>query len=102
MTVKSALGPLAGDFQVLYFDLRGHGRSDHSSTEFWNVRTWADDLRRLCDALGLRQPVVLGRVQPRLLPALQRHARLGRGKASGGLGSAASAATATLTARIPP
>ena len=60
MTVKSALGPLAEDFQVVYFDLRGHGRSDHSSAEFWNMRTWADDLRRLCDALGLRQPVVLG------------------------------------------
>jgi alpha-beta hydrolase superfamily lysophospholipase len=45
---------------VLYFDLRGHGRSDDSSAEFWNLRTWADDLRRLCDALGLSQPVVLG------------------------------------------
>ena len=60
LTVKSALGPLAEDFQVLYFDLRGHGRSDRGSAEFWNMRTWADDLRRLCDALGLRQPVVLG------------------------------------------
>jgi pimeloyl-ACP methyl ester carboxylesterase len=60
MTVKSALGPLKEDFQVLYFDLRGHGRSDHSSAEFWNMRTWADDLRRLCDALGLRKPVVIG------------------------------------------
>ena len=60
MTVKSALGPLAEDFQVVYFDLRGHGRSDHSSAEFWNLRTWADDLRRLCDALGLDKPVVLG------------------------------------------
>jgi pimeloyl-ACP methyl ester carboxylesterase len=60
MTVKSALGPLAEDVQVVYFDLRGHGRSDHSSAEFWNLRTWADDLRRLCDALGLDQPVVLG------------------------------------------
>ena len=60
MTVKSALGPLAEDFQVLYFDLRGHGRSDRSSAGSWNMRTWADDLRRLCDALGLRQPVVLG------------------------------------------
>jgi proline iminopeptidase len=60
LTVKSALGPLAEDFQVLYFDLRGHGRSDRSSAEFWNLRTWADDLRRLCDALGLRRPVVLG------------------------------------------
>ena len=60
ITVKSALAPLAEDFQVLYFDLRGHGRSDHSSAEFWNLRTWADDLRRLCDALGLRKPVILG------------------------------------------
>jgi pimeloyl-ACP methyl ester carboxylesterase len=59
-TVKSALAPLAEDFQILYFDLRGHGRSDHSSAEFWNMRTWADDLRRLCDALGLRKPVILG------------------------------------------
>jgi len=42
MTVKSALGPLAEDFQVVYFDLRGHGRSDHSSAEFWN-RTYADE-----------------------------------------------------------
>jgi len=60
MTVKSALGPLADDFQVLYFDLRGHGRSDRRSAESWNMRTWADDLRRLCDALGLRKPVILG------------------------------------------
>src|SRR5204862_468139 len=56
----SALEPLAADFQVLYFDLRGHGRSDRSSAESWNMRTWADDLRRLCDALGLRKPVILG------------------------------------------
>ena len=60
MTVKSALGPLSDDVQVVYFDLRGHGRSDRSSAEFWNMRTWADDLRRLCDALGLRRPVILG------------------------------------------
>jgi pimeloyl-ACP methyl ester carboxylesterase len=58
--VKSALGPLADDFQILYFDLRGHGRSDRSSAESWNMRTWADNLRRLCDALGLRKPVILG------------------------------------------
>src|SRR5690348_14669277 len=59
MTVKPALEPLASDFQVLYFDLRGHGRSDRSSAEFWNMRTWADDLRRLCDALepARRRPV---------------------------------------------
>lgn len=60
MSVKPALEPLAGDFQVLFFDLRGHGRSDRGSAECWNLRTWADDLRRLCDALGLHKPVILG------------------------------------------
>jgi pimeloyl-ACP methyl ester carboxylesterase len=60
MTVRPALEPLAAAFQILYFDLRGHGRSDRSSAEFWNMRTWADDLRRLCETLGLRKPVVLG------------------------------------------
>ena len=60
MTVKPALEPLTDDVQVIYFDLRGHGRSDRSTAEFWNMRTWADDLRRLCDALGLHKPVILG------------------------------------------
>jgi pimeloyl-ACP methyl ester carboxylesterase len=58
--LKSMLAPLAEDFQLLYPDQRGHGRSDHASAESWNLRTWADDLRRLCDALGLRKPVVFG------------------------------------------
>ncbi len=38
MTVKPALEPLVGDFQVLYFDLRGHGRSTGSAGS-WNMRT---------------------------------------------------------------
>ena len=56
MTVKPALGPLADDFQVLYFDLRGHGRSDRSSAGSWNMRTWAGDLRRLCYPLYSATP----------------------------------------------
>jgi proline iminopeptidase len=28
--------------------------------EFWNQRTWATDLKELCDALGLARPLVLG------------------------------------------
>jgi len=31
ISMKSALAPLADDFQILYPDLRGHGRSDYSS-----------------------------------------------------------------------
>jgi pimeloyl-ACP methyl ester carboxylesterase len=58
--MKAKLAPLAEYVQVVYYDQRGHGRSDHSTAEHWNLRTWADDLRRLCDALGLDKPVVLG------------------------------------------
>jgi proline iminopeptidase len=45
---------------VIYYDQRGHGRSDYSTARFWNLHTWAGDLRRLCDALGLARPVILG------------------------------------------
>ena len=60
INLKDALAPLAEHVQILFYDQRGHGRSDHSSPEFWNQRTWATDLRRLCDTLGLHRPVVLG------------------------------------------
>jgi pimeloyl-ACP methyl ester carboxylesterase len=60
INLKAELAPLAKHVQVLYYDQRGHGRSDHCTSEFWNLRTWADDLRRLCDVLGLVKPVVLG------------------------------------------
>lgn len=60
INLKAALAPLAGHAQVICYDQRGHGRSDYSTAESWNLRTWADDLRRLCDALGLVKPVILG------------------------------------------
>jgi pimeloyl-ACP methyl ester carboxylesterase len=60
INMKAGLAPLAGHFQILYYDQRGHGRSDRSSSEFWNLRTWASDLKQLCDVLGLVKPVVLG------------------------------------------
>jgi pimeloyl-ACP methyl ester carboxylesterase len=60
INMKAKLAPLAEHVQIVYYDQRGHGRSDYSSAEHWNLRTWADDLRRLCDALGLVKPVVLG------------------------------------------
>ena len=60
INMKAGLAPLADRVQVLYYDQRGHGRSDHSAPEFWDLQTWADDLRKLCDVLGLVKPVVLG------------------------------------------
>jgi pimeloyl-ACP methyl ester carboxylesterase len=60
VNLKEALAPLTDFSQIVFYDQRGHGRSDHSTPEFWNQRTWASDLKELCDALGLVQPVVLG------------------------------------------
>ena len=60
INLKPTLAPLADHAQIIFYDQRGHGRSDHSTAEFWNLPTWADDLRRLCDSLGLTRPVVLG------------------------------------------
>jgi pimeloyl-ACP methyl ester carboxylesterase len=47
--------------QVVYVDQRGHGRSDQrDDPSGWDLDTWADDVVRLCDALGIEEPVVLG------------------------------------------
>jgi pimeloyl-ACP methyl ester carboxylesterase len=51
---------LTGYAQVIFYDQRGHGRSDYSSAEHWNLRTWASDLRGFCDAVEIGRPVVLG------------------------------------------
>lgn len=53
----SALGNVA---QLVFYDHRGNGRSDIGTREQWNLAQWADDLRGLCDALGLVKPIVLG------------------------------------------
>ncbi len=46
--------------QVVYYDQRGHGRSDDGEPDRWNLNQWADDLVALCDALGIDRPVVFG------------------------------------------
>ena len=46
--------------QVVYVDHRGHGRSDRRPAAEWTLDTFADDVVKLCDALGIVKPVVLG------------------------------------------
>jgi proline iminopeptidase len=53
-------GRLADIAQVLYYDHRSHGRSDRRPPEEWTLDTFADDVVRLCDALGIVKPIVLG------------------------------------------
>lgn len=57
---KATLAPLTESAQLVFYDQRGHGRSDYGVPEQWNLQSWATDLRDLCDALGLARPVVLG------------------------------------------
>jgi proline iminopeptidase len=58
--MKMGLGELRDVAQVVWFDHRGHGRSDWRTPDEWNLDTWADDVVRLCDALGIEQPIVFG------------------------------------------
>jgi proline iminopeptidase len=46
--------------QVIVPDQRGHGRSDLSTPDRWNLATWASDVKGLSDALGIDHPVVFG------------------------------------------
>lgn len=58
---------LRGDFdgladiaQVIYIDHRGNGRSVPSDPATWTLAQWGDDVKALCDALGIEKPIVLG------------------------------------------
>jgi pimeloyl-ACP methyl ester carboxylesterase len=53
-------GRLTDLAQVVYLDLRGHGRSARTATGTWTFETCADDVRAFCDALGITAPLVLG------------------------------------------
>jgi len=54
------LAPLADVAQLLRYDQRGHGRSDHSSPDEWTMERWADDLAELIHTLGIDEPLLLG------------------------------------------
>ena len=53
-------GRVADIAQVVYYDPRGHGRSDRRPPAEWTLDIFADDVVRLCDALGIVKPIVLG------------------------------------------
>jgi pimeloyl-ACP methyl ester carboxylesterase len=46
--------------QVVYVDLRGHGRSASADPATWSFEQCADDLAALVERLGIEAPVVLG------------------------------------------
>ena len=54
------VAPLAGVAQVVMYDHRGCGRSEHGDPALWRMEQWADDVVGVCDALGIDKPVVFG------------------------------------------
>jgi pimeloyl-ACP methyl ester carboxylesterase len=46
--------------QVVYLDLRDHGRSGRGDAAAWSFETCADDLRAFCDTVGIARPIVFG------------------------------------------
>jgi pimeloyl-ACP methyl ester carboxylesterase len=57
---KPHFSELARIAQVVYLDLRDHGRSARHDPATWSFERCADDVRAFCDALGIRRPIVLG------------------------------------------
>jgi proline iminopeptidase len=57
---KPAFSALADLVQIIYFDQRGNGRSTGSNPDTWNLAQWGDDVKGLCDELGIERPIVYG------------------------------------------
>ena len=57
---KPDFARLAEVAQVVYLDLRGHGRSEWGDPAAWSFEACADDVRALCDDLGIDRPIVYG------------------------------------------
>jgi len=57
---KPEFARLAEHAQVVYLDLRGHGRSRWDNPAEWSFEVCADDVRGFCDTLGIEAPIVFG------------------------------------------
>ena len=57
---KPDFARLAKEAQVIYLDLRDHGRSAWGDPADWSFEICADDIRAFCDALGIVRPIILG------------------------------------------
>lgn len=57
---KPDFARLTRQAQIVYLDLRGHGRSARHDSAEWTFEICADDVHSFCDALGIVKPVVFG------------------------------------------
>lgn len=52
--------PLANDYRIITYDMRGHGRTGGSELGSYTIGLYSDDLDSLIEALGLDRPVICG------------------------------------------
>ena len=57
---KPAASALTTHTQVVYLDLRDHGRSARHDPTDWTFEVCADDVRAFCDTIGIVRPIVYG------------------------------------------
>ena len=58
--MRSMVQSLTDVAQVVVYDHRGCGRSEPGDPALWTLNQWGDDVKGLCDALGIEQPIVIG------------------------------------------
>lgn len=58
-TLRPYFDRFADTHQVLYIDHRGNGRSS-GEVDTWTLAQWGDDVKAVCDALGIEKPHVYG------------------------------------------
>lgn len=57
---KKAFSALADVAQVVFYDHRGNGRSEGDDPATWNLDQWAEDVKGVCDSLGISRPIICG------------------------------------------
>jgi pimeloyl-ACP methyl ester carboxylesterase len=67
---KPEFARLAAVAQVVYLDLRDHGRSTHRGPAAWSFEQCADDIAAFCDALGIERPIVVGHSMGGMIAAI--------------------------------
>jgi len=51
---------LSDEYELIVYDVRGHGRTGPSAERRYTIELFAADLKALVDGLGLEQPIVCG------------------------------------------